>query len=495
MPIVAELGTAAAQGSVSDKDIEDIYESQIRSMLRYFPIIGRNVEAGYIPFLLDERDKTYSAPELPRGEPLPRFAEGGVVEAMTESPVTEAAKPSQAIPEPIPVPAIDEAAPLEEAPQESVEEMQARMTEPSPGKEGMVHEPSAPMGEKAAKTFEFVEDVIQAAPQAWESLGLMEKLALVSAPVPVVGDLLGLGSDISTYISDEDSNTWTNYGLTALGVLPFIPNMSLGIKIVDKNKRSRSVEKLIKEGKSPFEGREFDYWRGVEKDTIELAQKGPREVVEHATTHVSLAKRFAEEQADKGRIGSVYHRKATLNKGVVIEDTDIHNAPKTVEKLLQHKDFQDEESQKLLRMIGIKYNQRMRIINDLPDSLLERIDSEKARLDEVYGKFVRDFLTNKGYDHIAYVNVAEKLKTGNYDVSLAFLKPDDWNETAMEIRPVKGYAEGGSVEQPSSTPIEEKPKMEKLDPGLYQDDTGKLFHVDSEGKVKDMKDIVSAFKN
>lgn len=486
VPIADEF-LKVANRIISDPENADeaITESTYKRLIQYVPLVGRPLADRIIQ---KDQESSYSAGGYDYS--TPGYAEGGLVEAMTESPVTEAAKPSQAIPEPIPVPAVDEA-----APQESVEEMQARMTEPSPEKEGMVHEPAAPMGEKATKTFEFVEDVIQAAPQAWESLGLMEKLALVSAPVPIVGDLLGLGSDISTYISDEDSNTWTNYGLTALGVLPFIPNMSLGIKIVDKNKRTRSVDKIIKEGKSPFEGKEFDYWRGVEKDTIELAQERPREVGEHATTHVSLAKRFAEEQAYRGKIGTVYHRKATLNKGIVIEDTDIHNAPKTVEKLLQHKDFQDEESQKLLRMIGMKYNQRMRIINDLPDSLLDRIDSEKTRLDEVYGRFVRDFLTNRGYDHIAYVNVAEKLKTGNYDVSLAFLKPDDWNKTAMEIRPVQGYAEGGVVEQPSSTPIEEKPKMEKLDPGLYQDDTGKLFHIDSEGKVKDMKDIVSAFKN
>lgn len=41
--------------------------------------------------------------------------------------------------------------------------------------------------------------------------------------IPVVGDAYGLYRDIEAYIDDPESRTWTNYGLTAAGMLPFVP--------------------------------------------------------------------------------------------------------------------------------------------------------------------------------------------------------------------------------------------------------------------------------
>ncbi len=41
--------------------------------------------------------------------------------------------------------------------------------------------------------------------------------------IPVVGDAYGLVSDLDTYINEPESRTWTNFGLTGIGVLPFVP--------------------------------------------------------------------------------------------------------------------------------------------------------------------------------------------------------------------------------------------------------------------------------
>jgi len=41
--------------------------------------------------------------------------------------------------------------------------------------------------------------------------------------LPVVGDAYGLANDIETYIDDPESRTWTNFGLTAASMLPFVP--------------------------------------------------------------------------------------------------------------------------------------------------------------------------------------------------------------------------------------------------------------------------------
>lgn len=50
--------------------------------------------------------------------------------------------------------------------------------------------------------------------------------ALVTAPVPVVGDITGLAADAQMYATDPESRTWGNYGLSALGALPFVPSMA-----------------------------------------------------------------------------------------------------------------------------------------------------------------------------------------------------------------------------------------------------------------------------
>ena len=59
--------------------------------------------------------------------------------------------------------------------------------------------------------------------------GLLNTLSLGLSPVPVLGDILGLLSDAKMYRDDPSSRTWTNYGLTALGALPFVPPAASGV--------------------------------------------------------------------------------------------------------------------------------------------------------------------------------------------------------------------------------------------------------------------------
>lgn len=61
--------------------------------------------------------------------------------------------------------------------------------------------------------------------------------------VPIVGDAMGLAADLHRYETDPESRNWLNYGLTGLGLLPFMPGMTVfhgsphkGIKQFDMNK-------------------------------------------------------------------------------------------------------------------------------------------------------------------------------------------------------------------------------------------------------------------
>lgn len=51
----------------------------------------------------------------------------------------------------------------------------------------------------------------------------LDMSALATSPVPVVGDAVGLGADAYRYATDPSSRTPLNFGLTALGALPFVP--------------------------------------------------------------------------------------------------------------------------------------------------------------------------------------------------------------------------------------------------------------------------------
>ena len=53
--------------------------------------------------------------------------------------------------------------------------------------------------------------------------GLLDAAALATSPVPILGDVVGLGADAYRFATDPASRTPLNYGLAALGLLPLLP--------------------------------------------------------------------------------------------------------------------------------------------------------------------------------------------------------------------------------------------------------------------------------
>ena len=53
--------------------------------------------------------------------------------------------------------------------------------------------------------------------------GLLDTAAIGLSPIPVIGDLLGLGADANRFINEPESRTPLNFGLAALGLIPFVP--------------------------------------------------------------------------------------------------------------------------------------------------------------------------------------------------------------------------------------------------------------------------------
>lgn len=55
---------------------------------------------------------------------------------------------------------------------------------------------------------------------------MLQRAAEASMFLPVVGDVLGAANDLATYATDAESRHPINFGLSALGLLPFVPGMT-----------------------------------------------------------------------------------------------------------------------------------------------------------------------------------------------------------------------------------------------------------------------------
>ena len=79
---------------------------------------------------------------------------------------------------------------------------------------------------KALRDPEFYSDVGSRAKNMFTSMHPMDQVALTTAPFPILGDVTGLAADARMFSQEPESRTPLNFGLSALGALPFIPAAS-----------------------------------------------------------------------------------------------------------------------------------------------------------------------------------------------------------------------------------------------------------------------------
>lgn len=61
------------------------------------------------------------------------------------------------------------------------------------------------------------------ASSVWNNMTNLDKAAIMSAPVPIAGDIIGAVADGVNWYNNPEDRTWTNAGLMAAGLLPFVP--------------------------------------------------------------------------------------------------------------------------------------------------------------------------------------------------------------------------------------------------------------------------------
>ena len=100
------------------------------------------------------------------------------------------------------------------------------------------------------------ENVSSLIPQE-DAGGLLGRAATMSAPVPVLGDVMGLLNDAQMYRTKPEERTPGNFALTALGALPFVPAMAgtfagVGAKTADVAALGKA-QAMVKAGADPVE--------------------------------------------------------------------------------------------------------------------------------------------------------------------------------------------------------------------------------------------------
>lgn len=90
----------------------------------------------------------------------------------------------------------------------------------------------------------------------------LEAAAMATSPIPVVGDILGAASDAKAVYEDP---SLANFGLAALGALPFVPSMAGSIKSVGKLPVRKAKEDLAEVAAANFE-----FWQPGGNRTVDI---------------------------------------------------------------------------------------------------------------------------------------------------------------------------------------------------------------------------------
>lgn len=115
--------------------------------------------------------------------------------------------------------------------------------------------------------------------------GLLDTAALATMPVPILGDAVGLGADAYRLAKNPEERTPLNYGMAALGALPFVPAgmfIGKGAKTWDALAASKAT-KMEKAGTDPraiwketgtFKGPDGQWRQEIDDSTSAFIEKG-----------------------------------------------------------------------------------------------------------------------------------------------------------------------------------------------------------------------------
>lgn len=210
--------------------------------------------------------------------------------------------------------------------------------------------------------------------------GLLDNAALATSPVPIVGDVVGLGANLYQFATDPESRTLGNVGLAALGLVPFLPPlMSAGLGKLSKTGSipkpqgvpSSQMGAIVYHG-SPHK---FDQFDASKIGTGEGAQAYGHGL--YFAESPNVAKNYVpRDMATENKLMRLYKQaeaRQDYDSLSVIEDALIHKTPSELNELYPNQQSLIEQISKIQsRSKGSIYKV------DLPDSeIAKMIDYDK----------------------------------------------------------------------------------------------------------------------
>jgi hypothetical protein len=90
----------------------------------------------------------------------------------------------------------------------------------------------------------------------------LQSAGLLTAPIPVVGDAVGLLGDAAMYAAKPEERTWGNAAFTALGALPFVPSVAGKIGKASKAGKSLDMSDAARSARMTEQDYTPGMWRG-----------------------------------------------------------------------------------------------------------------------------------------------------------------------------------------------------------------------------------------
>ena len=162
----------------------------------------------------------------------------------------------------------------------------------------------------------------------------LQGMGLLTAPIPVLGDAVGLLGDAAMYAAKPEERTWGNAAFTALGALPFVPSAAARAGLT----KGFSSKGLL----------DRDLWHGSNQaiNSLDPAKYGTNTGADDAAQafwaagHQADANRYAELAVEKSGGAETMHRlrAAAKNPLVIGAAGESTVRGKLLEKLLNDKE-------------------------------------------------------------------------------------------------------------------------------------------------------------
>jgi hypothetical protein len=243
--------------------------------------------------------------------------------------------------------------------------------------------------------------------------GTRDAAALATTPIPVVGDIAGLAADAHMYATQPEERNWTNYGLSAAGLLPFFPSavMARALRKADDIEAPSSPASILR----TEEGEPLRVFHSARTNFDRFEPQPGKAMGHHFGTAQAAEDALGTGIGDAGARTIPAHL-ALKNPLDVPFDTGFIDPHITL-------DYMDAWA-----------NQTDRMGNLVRPELAETIGRDARELlkrDKLTMQDVQKMLEKRGYDGMSYANTAEDAGSTSY---IAF-------DNSQIVNPMSGGSE------------------------------------------------------